>query len=158
MRCRVSNLSVQKHRKRRRVACLFLLVVGALFLGYGIYDYGRNAGAMAPAIHTQGTVVAIEDGAYEGSDIITVEFKSLGDKTIHVKESVEIGSYKEGKRVPVIYQPGYPQFGGIYHFSSIWGTAIITGAIGLLFTTAGISLAIYVREERAEKGPGVIGQ
>ena len=136
------------HSRRRVIVCWILLGVGILSLVYAIYEYGRVAGAMHTARYTRGTVVDVSDGAYEGTEAVIVEFDAANDKTVQIGEDVESGTYTKGEQVPVVYQLGYPQFGGIYHFFPIWRTAIIAGATGLLFMVVAMTLWARGRKSR----------
>ncbi|MCC3774238.1 DUF3592 domain-containing protein [Streptomyces sp. UNOB3_S3] len=127
---------------------------GTLGLVVGLILAGVSVSFSSDAQRARGTVVALErreDAAYP-----VVEFTPANGATRKFRDSAGSNppSYEVGEQVGVLYRPGSPGDARIDGFPSLWGTPLIFGGVGLVFTVAGIVMA-WVSRRRSWAGSAV---
>ena len=127
--------------------------VGLLLTGTEIYIAATTVHFVATASRATGNVfeIKISSSRDTNGDLNTyyspeIEFTDDGGSTITFVSDVESSyeSYSVGDTVPVIYDPANPHHANIDSFFRIWGTALMSGVMGVAFLFAGVGILIYL--------------
>ena len=129
--------------KRIALAFLFLAIgLGLLFASYKINQH--EASFRTTAVKATGEVVDLIAKSGSGSNKSTtyapkvVFADAMGHSVTFVSgSSSNPPSYKQGDKVPVLYQPKTPEQAEIDSWFSRWGGVLIAGAIGAVFSLVG---------------------
>jgi len=84
-------------------------------------------------------------GSGRGSYAPVVEFKTESGETIEFVSTTSSNppSFRKGERVEVVYDPWSPQDAKINSFFSLWGTPLILGFLGFVFSFFGLGWFTY---------------
>jgi hypothetical protein len=137
----------------------FLPPIGAVLLLTALGSCAHTRSFIARAARTEGTVIRLErvsnngpqNSSYGNNDTYTyrpvVRFESQGKSIVFAsRSSSSPPSFSAGERVPVLYLESDPSSAEIDSFFSLYGFAVITGAIGGLLLLLGAAM-IYWRAE-----------
>lgn len=139
-------------------------VVGVVPLLLGIYIYQQRSLFVAEANSAQGVVVEIflatSNARTGGEDIKTyaprVVFFAASNQKVEFRSraSKSDPGYKVGDQVPVLYDPATPEKAKINTFFHLWMLPTIMIAMGGLFSTIAILVAILDWKERRHQKRG----
>ncbi|GAB4239631.1 MAG: hypothetical protein Kow00109_14500 [Acidobacteriota bacterium] len=138
-----------------KILQLVFLSVGIVLLATGIWFYMRTTAFTAEALSSTGRVVDFQVRWYQGRryyhPVITFADADGETHTFVDPSGANPPSYGEGQQVPILYRPDSPEDARVASFWSLWGTAAITGGIGLLFTIVGLGFSVASWRTRARK-------
>ena len=119
---------------------LVFSVVGALLCGIALLLYQHTSAFIASASRTQGEVLRLlhvesSKSNSSGTWKPLVRFKAPSGEIIEFAPSSSSSppAYKVGEKVDVFFDPNDPQDAMLDGFFSLWGGALITGGLGLVF-------------------------
>jgi len=129
-----------------------ILGIGILVGTFFIYMNASNF--LKTSITSQGTVVDLLESISSSNNSIMYNplVNFIDEKGNSIEFSSSSGSnppsYSIGEQVEVLYNPEFPNDAKINGFFSIWGGAIITGILGVVFFSIGISIFIFEKRKR----------
>ncbi|WP_417538614.1 DUF3592 domain-containing protein [Marinobacter sp.] len=121
--------------------------IGACMLAGAFVSYNSTASFLERSESAQGTVVELIRSRSSDSNSYypVVQFTAGNGREIEFKSST--GSYPapydRGEQVTVFYEPASPEDAMIDGFFSLWGAALIIGALGCVFGLIGGGMVAY---------------
>jgi hypothetical protein len=125
------------------LSTLFALVGGAMLIVAGRQFARRRAFVRHSAV-ASGTIVGLTENREreEISYFPTVRFRTASGREVTFES--EMGSSSEagriGDTVAVRYRPDQPEAAEIDSFMSLWGMALLSGGLGLVFLFLGLGI------------------
>lgn len=124
---------------------LFAVVGIALLIG-SVYSYNHTHDFLENAITAQGKVIDLIYSESDDSGVYKpkVTFETVDGQEISFTSSAGSNppSYSVGESVNVFYAEATPHRAKIDGFFSLWGVALITGIIGMVFTAIGGTIVV----------------
>lgn len=125
----------------------FLLLIGVGMLSGAYATYSGTSSFVDRAVETDGTIVELilsrssDSRAYY--PVVVFQDASGREVEFQSNASSNPASYSLGTTVPVLYEPSAAEGARINSFFSLWGAAIIIGALGLVFTVVGGGMLVF---------------
>jgi len=126
--------------------------VGVVLIAAAAIAYAKTRSFLADAVRTEGTVIALDiDRSSKGSATYRPIVRFAGPKGV-VEFMSSVGNsppvYKTGQTVSVLYRASAPDDARIGSFLELWFGAIVTGALGAIFSLISGRL-IFLQATRA---------
>ena len=125
------------------LSTLFALVGGAMLLVAGRQFARRRAFVRHSAV-ASGTIVGLTENREreEISYFPKVRFQTASGREVTFESEMASGSVagRIGDTVAVRYRPDQPEAAEIDSFMSLWGVALLSGGLGLVFLFAGLGI------------------
>jgi len=140
-------------KKIKLIKYIFTILGTGILVGT-FFIYINASNFLKISITSQGTVVDLLESISSSNNSIMYNplVNFIDEKGNSIEFSSSSGSnppsYTIGEQVEVLYNPEFPNDAKINGFFSIWGGAIITGILGVVFFSIGISIFIFEKRKR----------
>ncbi|MEM6750283.1 MAG: DUF3592 domain-containing protein [Planctomycetota bacterium] len=143
-------------RAGKFIGLLFALI-GAAFLGVGVWLGVRTQDFLATAVTTQGEVVHVErirSSDPDSGDTFkpTFAFQDQAGAPRNVTPSMSSSewNFAIGEPVEIVYDPAEPQNAKLKSFGGLWLLPTIFAGMGLVFTVVGVPIFLATRKRRSK--------
>ena len=114
---------------------LLFAVVGVVLLAIAGYLASERYSLVAQASRAPGVVKSLNAGGSHPQ----IEFTSSTGEVVSYPQGGMIFGYQAGQPVEVLYRPQSPSSTAVINDrGALWGTAVLLGAMGLIFVLAGM--------------------
>ena len=139
----------------QKAIILLLIGIGSLYLTYVLYQreeqfYGR-------ALYAEGHITDFVKRTHRGDYVFVpkVQFTDASGSIVTFVSNLEsrTPAYEKGQAVRVAYRRDDPTHAEIDTFFARWGSLLIAGAMGILFTLLGIVVLVSRRSNPGASPP-----